>query len=75
MATCKRTRYRHHREMCPFLKHGRPLWVGSRPSADSVVQALAEAKPDAIFSSLVAAAEEDANEATLRFWQGIYETA
>jgi hypothetical protein len=31
------------------------LWVGSRRSAGAVVQALADAKPDAIFSSLFGA--------------------
>ena len=55
MAICKRTRYRHHEGICPALVPGRPLWVGSRRSAGAVVQALADAKPDAILSSLFAA--------------------
>jgi len=33
----------------------RPLWVGSRRSTGALVQALADATPDAIFSSLFAA--------------------
>ena len=55
LATCKRTQYRHHREMCLRQAPGRPLRLGSRRSAGAVVQALADAKPDAIFSSLFAA--------------------
>jgi hypothetical protein len=41
--------------MCFCLAPGRPLPVGSRRSTRAVAQALADAKPDAIFSSLFAA--------------------
>jgi len=41
--------------MCLNLAPGHPLWVGSKRSAGAVVQALTDAKPDAIFSSLFAA--------------------
>jgi hypothetical protein len=39
----------------PGTSSERPLRVGSRRSAGAVMQALANAKPDAIFSSLFAA--------------------
>ena len=39
----------------PKLSAWTSVWVGSRRSAGAVAQALADAKPDAIFSSLFAA--------------------